>query len=171
METMDKSTARNILNSRVLIDDIGTVKNVQVTNVSFKDENGEPFKWEEDTTGSSAGEPYAIANFNAMNAYGRKKAIEQVKAGEYQEACNNNLSLRVTPELGQELREAMFATIVAGYREVTDPETDEKVQALLITKAVPLTPKSASDKRLNFDEAFGIEEEEAEHAEEGMRVN
>ena len=162
---MDRDTARNILNSRAIIKDECTTKNVAITNVSFTDADGEVWKWDEESEGSSAGEPYAIVNFNACNPFGLKKAKELARAGEYQDACNNNLTLRVTPELGQELKESMFATVVTRLREIEDPDDEDKtVMALFITKAVPNIAKTI--ERANFDDIFEDEDGEGIRTEE-----
>lgn len=150
---IDARVAKSILQGRVLTTEPEVIKNVAVTNVSFTDQDGEPWKWEDDSTGSSAGQPYAIANFNLINAYGKKKAIEHYKAEEWQESCNTNLSMRVTPEVGRELRESMFATVVTDYRTVTDDDGKD-VEALLVVKAIANTPKSASDKKADFGDIF-----------------
>src|SRR5690606_15990878 len=140
------------------------IGHVGVTNVSFTDEDGEPFVWDEDSP--SAGQPYAIANFNIVNKYGRDKALELFKEGEYQESANQKLSARVTPELGLQLRESMYASLDMKERMVNSipgDDTSEKVPALMINRVVPeviSAGKSAYD-----DEVFASVEEKEEEPE------
>lgn len=152
LRVIDKQAAASILQSRALITE-GVIKNVPVTNVSFTDPktNG-PFQWEEGT--SSAGQPYAIANFAIINDYGKAKAIEHFTNGDYQEAVNTNLSFRVTPEMGEALQEAMFASVVGAWRTVTDEETEEDVETILIKKVVPNKAKSFKDNKAFSADVF-----------------
>ena len=159
---MTKETCINILKNRVLASKESVINHVAVTNVSFVDEEGQPFVWEED--GPSAGEQYAIANFNLINQYGKTKAMELFKAGEYQEACNTNLSLRVTPELGKELQNAMYANVDVKLRTVHDDD-DNEVEALLVAKARPDGGIDASDSKAFSADVFSTVEEKQE---EGM---
>lgn len=159
---MDKDTALNILKSRVLIG-LGVTKNVLVTNVSFKDTDGKPFIWE---NGSSKGEPYAIVNFNAVNDYGANRALELFKEGKYQEACNTNLSTRVTLELGAELQEAMYASVVGTPAMVQPRDEDgeplededgnivDEVETILINKCMPNIAKEASKSKAFDPDVF-----------------
>lgn len=155
---IDKRTAMNILKSRTIIG-LGVTKNVQVTNVSFANTDGTPFAWEEGS--SSAGEPYAIANFNAINAYGKAQAQVHFANGDYQEACNTNLSARVSLEKGRQLQEAMYASVVGEKRtiELKDPEsgelTGDTAETILVNKCFPNMAKDASESKAEFD--FGEE--------------
>lgn len=164
VRTIDKETCINILKGRVLADSERVIKHVQVTNVSFVDENDEPFEWEEGS--SSEGEPYAIANFNIVNKYGMNKALELFKDGEFQEACNQNLSARVTPEMGQALRESIYANLDIKermVRENSEDENSEKVPALLIGKVIPevatVGAKAFDAKSFDADVFAEVEEE------------
>lgn len=146
-------TAMNILKSRAFLN-AGVTKNVQVTNVSFiNPKTGQPFQddnWDE-------GKPYAIANFNMVNAYGKAQSIEHLENEEYQEACNTNESMRVRPELGKALAEAMYASVVGKSRTwtVTDKDTgtDSEVTAIKLHKAIPNVALDASEVRA-YDDVF-----------------
>ena len=181
---MDKATALSILKSRAMIN-VGVTKNVAVTNVSFV--NGvtnKPFIWD---SGSSKGEPYAIANFNAINEYGHKEAIRLFKEGKLQEAVNTNLTARVTLEKGRALQQAMFASVVAELTDVERKLRDEEGnvvfdedgepqyeldsdgeiiidKAVLIRKCIPNEAIDASETKLSFDE---LEEEVEETVDAG----
>lgn len=178
--TMDKETALNILKSRTLIK-AGVTKNVSVTNVSFENgQTGKPFVWE---SGSSKGERYAIANFNAVNEYGQAEAIARFKAEDYQGAVNTNLSARVSLENGRKLQEAMYATLDARLTDVERKQRDEDGnvvmdengeplleldsngdpiidQAVLIAKCVANEAVDASETKASFDELIAVAEEE-----------
>ncbi len=146
---IDRVAATNILKTRALLG-TGVTKDVPVTNVSFIDpKTQQPFEWEEDT--SSAGQPYAIANFAIVNSYGKDKAIALFKEGNYADAVNTNLSLRVTPKLGKQLQEAMFATVVGAKRTVADDDGND-VETILIKKAAPMAAKSFEESM-----AFGAD--------------
>ena len=138
MEEMTGLTAKNILKAMVMLL-LGVTRMVQVTNVTFIDTTtGEPFidpEWDE-------GRPYAIANFNLINAYGKAQAIEHFEGDKFQEACNQNESLRVRPELGKLLQEAMYCSVVGKSRTWTikdedSPQFGETVTAIKVHKAIP----------------------------------
>lgn len=158
---MTRKTAMNILQSRAVVSKPTVISNVEVTNVSFTDQEGQPFVWED--TSESAGEPYAIANFNLMNTYGKEQAQSDFSEGNYQDACNHNLSARVSLEKGRELVNSLIATVKVDYREIDVKDdngepTGETEQALLIAKVVPSKAPSANDLKMSdFD--FGTEED------------
>lgn len=99
----------------------------------------------------------AIANFSAMTPYQVKKAIEAVKAGEFDKALNNNLSLTIRdndyrPAKGERV------DIDVDYVETKDGE-----QALLVVGLTPVQAESTS--KLNFESLLeGEEIEETEDA-------
>ena len=155
---MEKKTAINILKGRAVLG-IGVTKNVPVTNVSFKDAEGQPFVWE---SGDSEGEPYAIANINAMNHYGKQQAELMFANGDYQEACNTNLSARVSLEKGRQLNNALLATVQTEEREIDVKDdngetTGETEMAILIGKIVPNEADDFASKKVEFD--FGSEDD------------
>lgn len=160
---MKRSQAMNILSSRAVLG-VGVYKNVPVTNVSFTNENGDPFVWE---SGDNEGEPYAIANINAMNEYGKQKAQELFTEGEYQLACNTNLSARVSIEKGRQLVNSLVATVKTELREIDVKDengepTGETEMAVLIAKIVPAEAIDFSSKKAEFD--FGEEPTEEDNA-------
>ena len=168
MSEMKRSTAINILKNRGLLTR-GATQDVPVTNVSFVNAEGQPFVWEE---GDNKGEPYAIVNFNAFNAYGKKQAEELFAQGEFQEACNTNLSARVPVKKGKELNNALYATVVMDEREIDVKDengepTGEKEMALLPTKVVPKQLDSFADKKVEFN--FGETEEDNSNVPTGGR--
>lgn len=158
---MTRKTAMNILSKRAVLG-VTAVDDVQITNVSFEDENGNPFTWEEGS--ESEGEPYAIVNVNAMNEYGKAKAQKLFSEGKYQEACNQNLSARVSIKQGRELANAFSCSVKTELREVKVKDEDgeptgETEMAVLIAKIKPTHNKSADDFRMkDFD--FGEEEDD-----------
>jgi len=162
---MEKKRAMNILNSRSMIK-LGSTKNVPVTNVSFEKPDGSQFVWE---SGDSEGEPYAIANFNMINKDGYKKAQKLFDLERYQDACNTNLSARVTLEQGRALQESMFATVI-GRKTLLQPTdidgnhlTDDdgnlldKQEGIVVGKCVPNQAPDASETKASFE--FGEEED------------
>lgn len=84
---------------------------------------------------AKGGSVVAIANFNAMTPYQIAKAKEQIIAGEFDKALNNNLSLSIRdtdyrPSKGE------IVDIEVGFIQTKDGE-----QALMVTS---LTPRKAT---------------------------
>ena len=129
MSRLDQQGAMRILKSNVVVS-VGVTASVRVSNVTTRNgKTGRPFLWE-DTK-----EPYAIANFQAMNNYGASKALEQFKAGSFDDCVNNNLSARVTMEQAEQLQKSLYATI-----EVAPAELKDGSFADLIRKVIPNEP-------------------------------
>jgi hypothetical protein len=138
---MTKETAINILESYHICDEAGVpFKGIEITNISTHDSDGLPFEWEE------TGEPYAIVNLNAMNEYGANRASQQLEDEEYQDACNNNLSLRVTLEEAENLSKGMLGTLVLREAEVSNEDGDTEI-ALLPKKFTPAVAKVARKRK------------------------
>lgn len=166
-----RTIARNIILGRKAIQ-LGVMKDVPVTNVSFEKEPGVPFQDEN----WADGEPYAVANFNLHNDYKKNEAKRLFGEGEYAEACNQNLSARVSLKVGRELKEAMFATVVGEMRtiELKDEDgipTGETVETILIKKVVAKEATSfadITDEDFANDDVFALSDEEVE-AQEAKR--
>lgn len=144
MARLDQQGAMRILKANAVVT-TGVTANVRVSNVSTRNnKTGQPFLWE-DTK-----EPYAIANFQAMNNYGASKALEQFKAGQFDECVNNNLSARVTMEQAEALQKSLYATIEVAPAELKDGTTAE-----LIRKVIPNEPTVA--RKFSFGEENVVE--------------
>lgn len=92
-----KAIAQRIIESRPVIDEMLTpFKGVEVSNVGFKDADGDAFEWEDGTE-------YAIVSFKAMSEYHFDRASEDFDNEDYTDACNHNLSLSVEATKAREL--------------------------------------------------------------------
>jgi len=92
-----KKIAQAIIESRPVIDEmLVPFKGVEVSNVGFKDADGDPFEWEDGTE-------YAIVSFKAMSEYHFDRASEDFENEDYADACNHNLTLSVEATKAREL--------------------------------------------------------------------
>ena len=152
---MERENAINILKACKVVREPGIAKNVTVSNVSFEDTEGNPWTWER------TGDEYAIVNLMVVNPYGLNKAKKALADEDYDGACNNNLSARVTPELGKQLQSIGMANITLGI--VTTSEGD----ALLIKKVSAVAPMEC---KTISDELLGIVDEVTTNVEENSKV-
>lgn len=130
MSRLDQTAAERILMSNRIVT-VGINTNVRVSNISYKDKEGNPFLWEETE------EPYAIANFQAMNEYGAEQAEALFAEEKYDEAVNTNLSARISYEVAEELAKTMRASLELEPRQLKDGSTAE-----LIRKVIPAVPNA-----------------------------
>lgn len=92
--------------ARNVIDKVGVpIKGIEITNISYADADGVPFKYEQ------SDDHYAIVNVRAINKHQLALAVEDFKAGRYNEAANRNMSLRVTVADAQLLGKKSFGTL------------------------------------------------------------
>ena len=130
---MEKLTAIQILNSRSLLTEVGVEYPVKVTNVT-------PFNREDGTSVN-------ILNFNAMTPWQAAQAKLALKAGEYQEATNFNISsssrvgIDFTPVKGQNV----YITL-AEIKSKSEPDT-----TILVVQSVRALDK-AKGRTLSFDD-------------------
>lgn len=129
--------AERIINSRVLIEEaLVPYKGVEVSYVGFVDSEGNPFLWEDSE------EPYAIVSFKATNEHQLMKAVELFEAGEFEEATNTNMSMRMNVDKARELIVGGLGSLICHEVEVEDENGDNAI-ALLPKKFVPAEAKVA----------------------------
>lgn len=124
-----KSIAQKIIESRPIIenDDMLTpFKGVEVSNVGFKDKDGDAFEWEDGTE-------YAIVSFKAMSEYHFEKASEDFDNEDYADACNHTLSLSVE---ATKARDLIGATGVLVCHKIENKDGD-MIVVVKSFKAVP----------------------------------
>lgn len=131
--SLDKKSAVQILNSRAVIAAPGKYT-VKVTSTT-------PFIRE--------GVATTIVNFAAMTAYQLSKAQEHFAAGEYDEACNLNMSAsqlqgRYVPSKGEVVDV-----------EVTEITNKEDINILVVDSIVPRQATVAARAKFSFDEEEG----------------
>lgn len=117
--TLDRTAAMRILKGFKQTNDPDVdYKGVEITNISYTNKEGKPFTYTE------SGQEYAVVNVNAQSEYKRKEALMHLMAGEYQEACNTNISVNVTlDELEKTpLQKGMRGTLRVREVELTDEE-------------------------------------------------
>lgn len=144
---MEKHEALSILKSRKAITEPGKYR-VKCTNVNpFSKQLG------------NGQQVVAIANFNAMNPYQLEKAKEDLTAGNFNDACNHNLSLSIRSKDYQPQKGEVVDVIIE------EIETTSGEKALLITgcTGVKATTSLASVDFSDFeDEAPVAETSEAQ---------
>lgn len=95
-------TAIGILKNRVLLNESRVYEGVGVENV---------------TLNNNKTHSYAIVYLNAMNTYGKTKALEYFGKEEYQQACNTNESIVVTYQIGKSINKLGIANITVQSKE------------------------------------------------------
>lgn len=136
MEITEK-IAERIINSKVLVEHPNTpYKGVEISYIGYTDAEGNPFE-REDEDGDPTGEYFAIVSFKAMSPYQLEKAVEEFNNGEYEEACNHNLSMRMNVEKARELCAGTLGTLICHNVTVKD-EDDEDVIALMARSFAPM---------------------------------
>lgn len=99
-------------------------KNVEVSSINYTDADGKPFKW------SETDEEYAIVNFKAINSYGLEKAKALFREGRFQDALNNNLSMRMSIEEADQIGPKTVGTLTCRLTDVKGDD-GETTQGLL----------------------------------------
>ena len=129
---MEKSSAIQILNSRILVSEEGKYS-AKVTNIV-------PYTRED-------GQEVNIIGLAAMNSYGLGQAKEKLAAGDFQGATNTNLSR--SARVGQDYTPAKgeIVDFTVGYVETKDGS-----QALLVTSLTPMARIKAKSVKLSLDE-------------------
>ena len=144
--SLDKKSAVQILNSRKLITKVGKVT-LRATSVS-------PFQREDGTL-------VMIVNFNAMTAYQLAKAKELFAEGDFDGACNLNMSAsqlqgRYVPSKGE--------TVDVEISEITNKDG---VDILVVDSIIPRVAETAPSVKFSFDDE---EETSEETAKAGKKV-
>lgn len=138
---MTAEIALRIISANVLVTEAGVpYKGIEISNVSYNDAEGNPFTWEDDS-------PYAIVNFKATNQHMLNRAVEQYTEEEYDDAVNNNLSMRMSIEDAQKLGKGITGQLIC-HNVTLNEGTDEESVALLPRKFVPAVAVEAS--KINF---------------------
>lgn len=134
-----KKIAQKIIESRPVIDEmLVPFKGVEVSNVGFKDADGDPFEWEDGTE-------YAIVSFKAMSEYQFDRACEDFENEDYTDACNHNLSLSVE---ATKARDLIGATGVLVCHKVENKD-GEMIVVVKSFKAVPAENASSKLRTLS----------------------
>jgi hypothetical protein len=138
--TVDRAIA--ILAGMALVEKAGQpYEDIAVSNVSYEDADGQPFKWSEDSDRT-----YAIVNLKATNQFLLDRAIEKLSAGddlseeEIQEALSCNLSLRMDVADAKKLGKGTIGTLTAriGQARINpEDENSDTVDAILASTFVP----------------------------------
>lgn len=142
---LDKAQAIRILNSKELVSTLGVDYTVRVSNVSEVQYPENPDR-----------APYRIVNFSAMTPYHQKKAVDLLKAGEFDEAANQGLTFNVRENVDFTPIKGQLVSIVLGTFMTKDGEEATGVRSLS-----PL----AKAKAASVDFSSLLEEVEAEQEE------
>lgn len=127
---MTAEIALRIISANVLVTEAGVpYKGIEISNVSYNDADGKPFEWED-------GSPYAIVNFKATNQHMLDRAVEQYQDEEFEDAVNNNLSMRMSVEDAQKLGKGITGQLIC-HNVTLNADTEEETTALLPRKFVP----------------------------------
>jgi len=130
-----REIAKKIIESRPIISDndmLTPFKGVEVSNVGFKDRDGDPFEWEDGTE-------YAIVSFKAMSDYHFDRAIEDFEDEEYADACNHTLSMSME---ASKARELIGSTGVLVCHKIENKD-GEMITVVKSFKAVPAESASS----------------------------
>lgn len=156
---LDQKTAFAILKSFKQTNEIDTpYKGIEVSNVSYVDKDGNPFKYEQ------SGEEYAIVNLKAQTEYKRKEAIVALKEGRLQDACNTNLSVNM---LVSELEDSpivkgQLGTLILRNVELKDEEGNPTGDTAILGKTfVPMEAKTADIFDFEAELAKAMQDEPA----------
>ena len=144
---MDKARAQKILESRKMISEPNKYRLTVSTCQDFFQTRGE---------GENQVQVVAIANFKAMTPYHAEQALKLFGEGEYQKACNQNLSLSILdngykPESGEQV-DAIVERI-----------TNKDGEPILVVSSI--IPVKAVTELKSF--SFGTVEEETPSGEAG----
>jgi hypothetical protein len=146
---MDRSNALNIIRKQKVVSEPGIYKDIRVTNVSFKNRDGQPWTWE------NRSEEYAIVNFQLITDYQLKQAANAMLQGDFDKAVNFNASLRVTPEVGKEIASVGVANVEMDRITLKDGRI-----ALLPVKARAAELKEAAASNINAVMEMLVEEQD-----------
>jgi hypothetical protein len=108
---MTAERAEQFLNSRAEITKPCTLSGIRILNIGETDKNNQPWIWDK------SGERYAIVNLHAWTDYQFDEAQKLFDAGEYQKACNKNLSLQIPYDEAMLLKDSL-ATATVQFKEV-----------------------------------------------------
>lgn len=134
VQTIDKTMAVRILNSRKIVKSPGEIKSVKVINVT---------EWE----------GKHIVNFQAMADDQAKKALIDFKAGKLQEAVNSNLSTSVLE--GQFLpAKGQYVDLTIGYV----PNRDKTGEVLRVIGMSPIKEASTDRFALKLEEEPSLDD-------------
>lgn len=154
---LDAQGARNILNSFTKLEKAGVeYENVVVSSVSrINGKTGKPFIYPESK------QAYAIINLKATNLHKLGNAVELFKNKQYQEACNQNVSVNYPLERAGEV--GFAGTVVCDHIPLKDKDTGEFTgeTALLPIKFIPNAKERGT--KVNLDEIM-VEETPATEA-------
>lgn len=145
---MEKSTAKQIIASRSLIAKEGKYR-VKVTNVT---------PYHRDLGNGIA--QVAIANFNAMSNYHLEAAKTLFGQGDYQEACNQNLSMSIRKNDYQPTKGEIVDIVVS---EIT---TKNDVTGLFVISMSPVAASTAAKIDMGAFDELDTEERVALKTEE-----
>ena len=139
--SLDKKSAVQILNSRKLITKVGKVT-LRATSV-------QPFQREDGTL-------VMIVNFNAMTAYQLTKAKELFADGDFEGACNLNMSAsqlqgRYVPSKGE--------TVDVEISEIYSEKAEANI--LVVDSIIPRVAETAPSVKFSFDDEEETSEETA----------
>jgi hypothetical protein len=126
---MTAERAEQFLNSRAEITKPCTLSGIRILNIGeFKKDGESPWIWDK------SGERYAIVNLHAWTDYQFDEATKLFNAGEYQKACNKNLSLQMPYDEAMLLKDSL-ATATVKFVETWSEnyETD-----IIVAKALRL---------------------------------
>lgn len=129
--SLDKKSAVQILNSRKLVTSVG--------KVTLKATSIQPFQRADGTL-------VMIVNFNGMTAYQLGKAKELFSQGDYDGACNLNISAsqlqgRFVPSKGE--------TVDV---EITEIDNKDGVKILVVDSIIPRVAVTAPSVKFSFDD-------------------
>lgn len=124
---LTKEQSVQILNSRELVDQLGVDYTVRVTHVSEVQYPENPNR-----------APYRIINLAAITPYHRMKAVDLLKAGEFDEAANQGLTYNVREGIDFTPSKNQLVSIVLGTFVTKDGE-----EAIGVRSMSPLAKATA----------------------------
>lgn len=149
--------ALRILGNRVIVGEVGvcdtaiTVGNVSVGK-KLDDGTTEGFFWEDENGNPDESRPYCIVNLRAMSEAQAEVAEEHLANGDYDEATNMNLSLRMSPEEVLKNRIATGALVQATFDLRESREGEDMLVCVglapIVSKAKKNSFKSRTQKAI-----------------------
>lgn len=102
---LTKDVALNILKGMKNAEKTGVpYKGVEVASVGYNDSEGKPFTY-------PSGDQYAIVNLKAQTPHQQREAAKLFVEGDYQGACNQNITVNMSPDKAAEALAVGFGTL------------------------------------------------------------
>lgn len=163
--------ALQILGNRVIVETVGICDTaITVGNVSIgtKAEDGAvtPFYWEDanSPTGYDETRPYYIVNLRAMSESQAEEADELLMNGDYDEATNLNLSLRMSPEDVAKNRIATGALVQGTFDLRENRDGDDTLVCVAIAPIISKAKKNSFKEKLRASKQQQPEQAPQENA-------